>query len=231
MTKETKCVRCANGDTRTADGFHLMSTGKYKRCADLPPYDQPAPPPSKQRPFSLWSFLRDVLSQGATIQLDYRQGARQYEEFSARLDEAAREREAELRAQLSRGAQPVETTPELLKAALSVEMEHIQRLETALRNLICAARTSGGVAGRDDYLMHYCQQAELVLNYEYKSSAVEPTATQVNNASEPLGRPRIPVGGSGASPLAGHPDDWPSDDQVADAENSRLAEKASGGHK
>lgn len=47
MTKETKCVRCANGDTRTADGFHLMSTGKYKRCADLPPYEQPATPSSK----------------------------------------------------------------------------------------------------------------------------------------------------------------------------------------
>lgn len=49
MTKETKCVRCANGDTRTADGFHLMSTGKYKRCADLPPYEQPATPSSKPK--------------------------------------------------------------------------------------------------------------------------------------------------------------------------------------
>jgi len=75
--------------------------------------------PSKQRPFSLWSFLRDVLSQGATIQLDYRQGARQYEEFSARLDEAAREREAELQAQLSRGAQPDETTASQLAGSVA----------------------------------------------------------------------------------------------------------------
>ena len=52
VIKETKCVRCANGDTRTADGFHLMSTGKYKRCADLPPYEQPATPSSiQQLPF------------------------------------------------------------------------------------------------------------------------------------------------------------------------------------
>lgn len=42
MTKELKCVRCANGDARTVDGFHLMSAGHYRRCADLPPYEQPA---------------------------------------------------------------------------------------------------------------------------------------------------------------------------------------------
>lgn len=50
--------------------------------------------PSKMRTLSLWSFLRDTLSQGATIQMDYT--GRGYEEFSARLDQAARERADEL---------------------------------------------------------------------------------------------------------------------------------------
>lgn len=41
----------------------------------------------------MWSFMRRVLEQGAAIQLDYRAGKYQcYEEYSARLDEAARER-------------------------------------------------------------------------------------------------------------------------------------------
>jgi hypothetical protein len=38
-TSEQKCTRCANGDSRTPDGFHLKSTGCYVRCADLPPYE------------------------------------------------------------------------------------------------------------------------------------------------------------------------------------------------
>lgn len=47
----------------------------------------------------LWSFLRDVLSQGGDIQCDYHAGKyRCYEEYSARLDAAARERVTKLRA-------------------------------------------------------------------------------------------------------------------------------------
>lgn len=41
----------------------------------------------------LWSFFRSVISQGCAIQQDYQAGKyKDYEEFSARLDEAARER-------------------------------------------------------------------------------------------------------------------------------------------
>ena len=41
----------------------------------------------------VWSFLRRVLSQGGDIQLDYQAGKyKRYEEYSARLDCAARER-------------------------------------------------------------------------------------------------------------------------------------------
>jgi len=36
-----KCVRCANGDSRTSDGFHALGTGRFARCADLPPYEKP----------------------------------------------------------------------------------------------------------------------------------------------------------------------------------------------
>lgn len=53
---------------------------------------------SKQRPFSLWSFLRNVLHQGEAIGLDCRE--RPYEEYSARMDAAAREREEQLRKSL-----------------------------------------------------------------------------------------------------------------------------------
>jgi len=45
---------------------------------------------------SLWSFLRAVLDQGMAIQKDYEVGQfSTYEHLSARLDEAAREREEE----------------------------------------------------------------------------------------------------------------------------------------
>lgn len=41
----------------------------------------------------LWSFFRGLISQGTYIQMDYAAGRfKCYEEFSARLDEAARER-------------------------------------------------------------------------------------------------------------------------------------------
>lgn len=41
----------------------------------------------------VWSFMRRVLSQGGDIQIDYQAGKyKGYEEYSARLDAAARER-------------------------------------------------------------------------------------------------------------------------------------------
>ena len=49
---------------------------------------------SKIRTLSLWSFLRNVLSQGRDIYLDHE--GKGYEEYSARLDAAARERADEL---------------------------------------------------------------------------------------------------------------------------------------
>lgn len=52
------------------------------------------------RSFSMWSFLRNVLMQGATIRQDYDAGKYgSYEEYSARVDEAAREREAQFDAE------------------------------------------------------------------------------------------------------------------------------------
>jgi hypothetical protein len=56
----------------------------------------------KARRRGLWSFLRDVLSQGAAIQQDYAAGnLPTYEHYAARLDAAAREREEELLAILT----------------------------------------------------------------------------------------------------------------------------------
>lgn len=52
---------------------------------------------SKMRSFSLWSFLRDVLSQGTAIQQDWEHGnLNTYGAYSARMDAAAREREDQL---------------------------------------------------------------------------------------------------------------------------------------
>lgn len=57
-------------------------------------------------PHGWWSFLRSVLSQGASIQQDYVAGTHKgYEEYSARLDAAARERAEEIEAVLSHGKQ------------------------------------------------------------------------------------------------------------------------------
>lgn len=50
-----------------------------------------------------WSFLRNVLTQGMAIQMDYHGGKyANYELLSARLDEAAREREVTLRELIAR---------------------------------------------------------------------------------------------------------------------------------
>lgn len=61
----------------------------------------------KMRPLSLWSFLRTVLSQGGDIWIDHQQ--KSYEQYSARLDLAARERTDELERALS-GIPAVETS-------------------------------------------------------------------------------------------------------------------------
>ena len=42
-------------------------------------------------PFDAWSFVRDVLSRGVSIEHDSRALGRTYEQFSARLDAVARE--------------------------------------------------------------------------------------------------------------------------------------------
>lgn len=50
----------------------------------------------------LWSLLRNVLLQGAAIQMDYQGGKyRDYEEYARRVDTAASERVDEMRAALS----------------------------------------------------------------------------------------------------------------------------------
>jgi hypothetical protein len=36
-----RCVRCANGEALTPDGFHALGAGAFKRCTDLPPYEPP----------------------------------------------------------------------------------------------------------------------------------------------------------------------------------------------
>lgn len=68
-------------------------------------------------------------------------------------------------------AQKAGASPALMKAAATTDAEHIRRLEAAMRNLVHAARTSGGIAGRDEYLCQYCTEAEEVLAWEYGSTA------------------------------------------------------------
>jgi hypothetical protein len=64
-------------------------------------------PETPTRSFNVWSFCRTLLSQGMAIQQDYETGKyRTYEEVSARLDEAAREREAEAAAWNARQLDP-----------------------------------------------------------------------------------------------------------------------------
>lgn len=52
-----------------------------------------APAWSQEREGKLWSFFRRLMTQGGDIQMDYNAGKYpSYEHYSARLDEAARER-------------------------------------------------------------------------------------------------------------------------------------------
>lgn len=57
----------------------------------------PSPKAEPERKPVDWSMVRSLLMQGASIQQDYQAGKyANYEEYSARMDEAARERIAEL---------------------------------------------------------------------------------------------------------------------------------------
>ncbi len=50
----------------------------------------------------IWSFLRKVIDQGGAIQQDYQAGKYKcYEEYSARMDQAARERVDEFMAAIA----------------------------------------------------------------------------------------------------------------------------------
>lgn len=53
----------------------------------------------------MWSFLRDVLSQGGDIQIDH--ATKGYESYSARLDAAARERADQLCSRLAAALEPL----------------------------------------------------------------------------------------------------------------------------
>lgn len=60
----------------------------------------------------LWSFLRRVLEQGSAIQQDYTAGKyRTYEDYAARIDEAARERADEWRVVQWNASPPAKVKP------------------------------------------------------------------------------------------------------------------------
>jgi hypothetical protein len=54
----------------------------------------------------------------------------------------------------------------LLSSAIAVDLQRIEQLEKALRELLFAARTSGGVAGRDEALCNACEHAEFMLTVQ-----------------------------------------------------------------
>lgn len=67
------------------------------RCPDCSPAIARSHVAQGEPPRGWWSFLRSVLEQGAAIQQDYAAGNHKgYEEYSARLDAAARERADEI---------------------------------------------------------------------------------------------------------------------------------------
>lgn len=72
----------------------------------------------------LWSFCRRLLDQGGAISQDYYSGKYdRYEEYSARLDEAARERGEELSAMLSAAPKPDKPAEGVQEGVKSLERE------------------------------------------------------------------------------------------------------------
>jgi len=67
---------------------------RYKEFAEVVTRSEALEAARKWEQDHLWAFLRSVLLQGQDIALDYREKG--YELMSARVDEAAREREDEL---------------------------------------------------------------------------------------------------------------------------------------
>jgi hypothetical protein len=60
------------------------------------------------RPFNAWSFCRDVLSRGCSVEQDTRSSGRGYEDHSARLDANAREFAEELKPHLAGGTESLD---------------------------------------------------------------------------------------------------------------------------
>lgn len=83
--------------TRTPDKYNYAEVvANRKKIADL--LEARTPQEARETPVD-WSFIRRVLEQGAAIQQDYAAGKYPtYEHYSARIDEAARERLATISA-------------------------------------------------------------------------------------------------------------------------------------
>jgi len=84
----TKCQRCGEWTNYADDPHHKA---RESRISELEAERD------RLREALSWSFIRTLLSQGMSIQQDYDAGKyKDYEEVSARLDAAARERCAAL---------------------------------------------------------------------------------------------------------------------------------------
>lgn len=90
----------------------------------------------------LWSFCRKLLDQGGAISRDYIAGQYgTYEEYSARLDEAARERGDELTAMLSAAPKPLSATlPQTFDCHFDGDTARCDKDCAQLR--VCKRRTS-----------------------------------------------------------------------------------------
>lgn len=100
----------------------------------------------------LWCFFRSLISQGTYIQMDYAAGKYKcYEEFSARLDEAARERVDHFKANRALQRQSSQETPPARMRELNAKFagrergddygELTPRLDEETKTCHCASMT------------------------------------------------------------------------------------------
>lgn len=101
--------------------------------------------------------------------------------------------------QLQQGWLQMQAERDLMKAAIGVDLARIAELEKVLKELTFAARTTGGVAGPDEFLMRACRHAEFALR-----SAEEDAAKKDLEEGLEVGAPQCFVKGCGRPIAAGH---------------------------
>ena len=164
----TKCVRCDNGDSRTPDGFHALSTGRFSRCANLPIWQPTSDGGMEEVKPGQWYDI------GRYVELE------DYERLRAAHAESERQLR-EWQDRCARAESPDETKAPPSRAAYDARGDYIRELQEALSQLWSDVWVGGG------YRAPTKEKVLAALKVQPASSVQETTARQVFNHERDCG--------------------------------------------